>query len=115
MTEEVKKTRKPNSWIKHLKAYSKQNNIPYASAISDPTCRELYLKSKGKATPLQTVPEDTKPVPEQKPEPFEEVEQVPESQPAPVLEEEQPLVKPKKSKKSKKSKKVKKKTVDLEE
>ena len=111
MTEQeaVKKTRKPNSWITHLKAYSKQNNIPYASAISDPKCRELYLKSKGKATPLQTVPEDTKPEPEQKPEPFEEVEQVPESKPAPVLEEEQPLVK-----KSKKKRKRKKK-VDLEE
>ena len=85
MTEEVKKTRKPNSWIAHLKKYSAEHGIAYAAAISDPRCRELYLNSK--ETPELV--------------PAEPVSPVPESQPAPVVEE--PLVeKPKKKRKRKK-------------
>ena len=88
MTEQQQvKTRKQNSWIIHLKAYSKQNNIPYAAAISDPKCRELYLNSKN--------PKSAEPVP------AEFTETVPESKPAPVVEE--PLVeKPKKKRKKRK-------------
>jgi hypothetical protein len=68
-----------------LKAYSKQNNIPYAAAISDPRCRELYLESKNP-----------------KPVPAEFTETVPESQPAPVVDEQPLLEKPKKKRKRKK-------------
>lgn len=45
MTEQVNTEKKQNAWIEHLKQWSIQNKIPYASAISDPQCKEAYKKS----------------------------------------------------------------------
>ena len=35
----------PNKWIEHVKKFSKENNIAYGCAISDPKCKASYKKS----------------------------------------------------------------------
>jgi hypothetical protein len=36
----------PNEWIKHIKKFSKENNIPYACAMCNKSCIDSYQKSK---------------------------------------------------------------------
>lgn len=35
-----------NSWILHIKQYSKQHNLSYACALSNPDCRTTYKTKK---------------------------------------------------------------------
>jgi hypothetical protein len=57
MTGQFNTEKKQNAWITFLKAYSLEHSIPYASAISDPKCKEAYNNSKGTPTePLVNKP-----------------------------------------------------------
>jgi hypothetical protein len=41
---EIKKTKKSNPWIDHVKEFAKENNINYSKALSDPKCKSQYKK-----------------------------------------------------------------------
>lgn len=38
-------TLKRNSWIEHVKMYSKKNNISYKNALKHPDCKSSYVKN----------------------------------------------------------------------
>lgn len=47
-------TGKPNSWIEHVKAFAKKNNMTYGCALSDPKVKVGYVsKSKKVLNPLK--------------------------------------------------------------
>ena len=35
----------PNSWVEHIKKYTKDNNFSYGCALSTPECKNTYVKS----------------------------------------------------------------------
>jgi hypothetical protein len=92
--------KKQNAWITHLKQWSVENSIPYASAISDPKCKEAYNNSKGSSgeTNVSKKPKVKKPK-AKKEKNVVEPEVVLEVEPEAVLEVEK-----KKKKKNKKKK-----------
>jgi len=38
----------PNKWVEHVKRYSKNNNLSYGCAVSDPNCKASYKFNKDK-------------------------------------------------------------------
>ncbi len=42
----------PNSWVLHIKAFAKKNNLAYGCALSNPACRASYKPKKPSARSL---------------------------------------------------------------
>lgn len=45
-SEPVEKVKKPNSWVIHIKKFSKEHNLSYACSLGDPRCRASYKSKK---------------------------------------------------------------------
>lgn len=41
------KKRPPSPWVKHCLKWSKDHNMKYGEALSDPNCKSAYQASKG--------------------------------------------------------------------
>jgi hypothetical protein len=52
----MEKSRKPNSWIQHVQAFAKQQNMKYNQALKDPACKLSYKKGGG--MPITEIPDD---------------------------------------------------------
>jgi hypothetical protein len=102
MTGQFNTEKKQNAWIAFLKSYSLEHGVPYASAISDPKCKEAYNNSKGTPTePLVNKPKVKKNPKIKKEKNVVEPEVV---DPETVLEVEPEVIEKKKKKKNKKKK-----------